>query len=51
METNAATLRSPKDILLGVIAAVDEDYRAKISKTTKTAYQRKKNLAGGGPVK
>jgi DNA invertase Pin-like site-specific DNA recombinase len=45
---------SPKlarDIILAVIAAVDEDYRARISRATKAAYQRKKNLAGGGPIK
>jgi DNA invertase Pin-like site-specific DNA recombinase len=47
---------SPKlarDIILAVIAAVDEDYRARISRATKAAYARRKALAeaNGTPLR
>lgn len=51
LDFDSTTPKLAKDIILAVIAAVDEDYRARISRATKAAYQRKKNFSGGGPVK
>jgi DNA invertase Pin-like site-specific DNA recombinase len=51
LDFDSSTPKLAKDILLAVIAAVDEDYRSRISRATKAAYQRRKNLAGGGPVR
>jgi DNA invertase Pin-like site-specific DNA recombinase len=36
-----------RDVLLSVLAAVDEDYRRRISASTKRAYQQRLNLANG----
>ncbi|MDG6974096.1 MAG: recombinase family protein, partial [Nitrososphaerota archaeon] len=48
--------QSPKlarDIVLAVIAAVDEDYRARVSRATKAAYVKRKALAdaNGTPLR
>ncbi len=51
LDFDSSTPKLAKDILLAVVAAVDEDYRARISRATKAAYQRKRNLAGSGPVR
>jgi len=45
LDFDSSTPKLAKDILLAVIAAVDEDYRARISRATRAAYQRRKNLA------
>lgn len=42
---DADTSPLARDILLSVLAAIDEDYRRRISKATKGAYQARKNLA------
>lgn len=41
---DANTQKLAKDIIMSVLAAVDEDYRDKISKATKAALARKKAL-------
>lgn len=51
LDFDSSTPKLAKDIILSVIAAVDEDYRLRISRATKAAYQRKKNLAAGDRVK
>ncbi len=40
-----------RNVMLALLAEIDRDYRERISRATKAAYQRKKNLSGGGPVK
>ncbi|MCI4338736.1 MAG: recombinase family protein [Thermoplasmata archaeon] len=41
------TPKLAKDIILSVLAAVDADYRDRISKATRAAYQSRVNLAAG----
>jgi DNA invertase Pin-like site-specific DNA recombinase len=50
---DSTTPQLAKDIMLAVMAAVDKDYRARISVHTKAAFQRRKNLAvaRGEPLK
>jgi len=47
------TPKLAKDIVLAVLAAVDEDYRRTISSKTRAAFQKRKNLAAarGEPLK
>ena len=45
LDNGSDTPKLAKDILLAVLAAVDEDYRARISRATEAAFQRRKNLA------
>ena len=42
---DAGTPPLARDIILGVLAAVDEDYRRRISDATKAAYTRRRALA------
>jgi len=42
---DSTTPKLVKDILLAVLAAVDEDYRRRISEATKAAFKRRKALA------
>ncbi len=42
---DAGTPKMVHDVILAVLAAVDEDYRARISNATKAAYARHKALA------
>ena len=44
LDNDSTTPKLARDILLAVLAAVDEDYRARISRATKAAFQRRKNL-------
>jgi len=39
-----------RNVLLALLAELDRDYRERISRATRAAYQRKKNLADGGKV-
>ncbi len=50
---DASTPKMVKDIILAVLAAVDEDYRRNISAKTKAAYAKRKALAEaqGVPLK
>jgi DNA invertase Pin-like site-specific DNA recombinase len=45
LNCDSATPKLAKDIVLAVLAAIDEDYRARISRATRSAYQKRKNLA------
>ena len=45
LDNGTDTPKLARDILLAVMAAVDEDYRARISRATKAAFQRRKNIA------
>lgn len=40
-----------RNVMLALLAEIDRDYRDRISRATKAAYQRKRNLSGGGSVK
>lgn len=42
---DSSTPKMARDIILSVLAAVDEEYRARISRATKAAYARRKALA------
>lgn len=45
LNNDSTTPKMARDILLSVLAAVDEDYRARISRATKAAFARKAALA------
>jgi DNA invertase Pin-like site-specific DNA recombinase len=45
---DSTTPKLVKDILLSVLAAIDEDYRARIRRATRAAYQKRKNLLAPG---
>jgi len=45
LNNDSTTPKLARDILLSVLAAVDEDYRGRISRATKAAYARKAALA------
>lgn len=45
LDYDSTTPKLAKDIILAVIAAVDEDYRARISRATRASYARRKALA------
>lgn len=45
---DSKTPKLARDILLGIFAAIDEDYRRRISEATKNAFQRRKNLGSTG---
>jgi DNA invertase Pin-like site-specific DNA recombinase len=48
---DSTTPKLARDILLSVLAAVDEDYRARISRATRSAYARRKALAEANGVR
>lgn len=50
LNCDAATPKLAKDILLAVFAAIDEDYRRRISEATRAAYARRKALAEASGV-
>lgn len=45
LNNDSATPKLARDIILAVLAAVDEDYRARISKATRAAFARRRALA------
>lgn len=51
LNNDSTTPKLARDILLSVLAAVDEDYRARISRATKAAFARRKGLKAGSDLK
>ncbi|EQD52380.1 resolvase-like protein [mine drainage metagenome] len=50
LDFESTTPKLAKDIVLAVLAAIDEDYRRRISLATKAAFVRRKNLEAGADL-
>jgi len=50
LNNDSNTSKLARDVILAVLAAVDEDYRERIRKATKAAFNRRKGLENGADL-